>query len=97
VNTVRGSAAFERDTLTAVTRARAEAMQNVSPSVTDPASFARSQAAQDGLSAALGRLMVVVERYPELRSTENFRDLQAQLEGTENRIAVERMRFNDAA
>lgn len=65
--------------------------------VNDPAAFQRFQQAQAGLSSALSRLMVVVERYPDLKATQNFRDLQAQLEGTENRIAVERMRFNEAA
>jgi LemA protein len=100
VETVKGAAAFEKDTFTAVTEARsrvgqaAGAGQNV-PS--DPAAFAKFQQAQDGLSSALSRLMVVVEKYPDLKATANFRDLQAQLEGTENRIAVERMRFNEAA
>jgi LemA protein len=100
VNTVRGAASFERDTLTAVTEARARATQTAAPSgatPNDPAAFQRFQAAQDQLGSALSRLMVVVERYPELHATENFRELQAQLEGTENRIAVERMRFNEAA
>ena len=63
----------------------------------DPAAFAKFTAAQDGLSSALSRLLVVVERYPDLKATPELRDLQAQLEGTENRIAVERMRFNKAA
>src|SRR5690348_909371 len=63
----------------------------------DPAAFARWQAAQDQLSNALSRLLVVVEKYPDLKANQNFRDLQAQLEGTENRISVERMRYNDAA
>jgi LemA protein len=63
----------------------------------DPAAFQRFQQAQDGLSSALSRLMVVVEKYPELKATEGFRDLQSQLEGTENRISQERMRFNEAA
>jgi len=101
VETVRGAANFERDTLTAVTEARAKvgqvtpgAMQNI---VNDPAAFQRFQQAQDGLSSALSRLMVVAERYPELKATQNFRDLQVQLEGTENRITVERMRFNETA
>jgi LemA protein len=101
VETVKGAANFEKDTLTAVTEARATvgqvtpgAMQKV---VNDPAAFQRFQQAQDGLSSALSRLMVVAERYPELKATQNFRDLQAQLEGTENRIAVERMRFNETA
>jgi len=101
VETVKGASNFEKDTLTAVTEARAKvgqitpgAMQNI---VNDPAAFQRFQQAQDGLSSALSRLMVVVERYPELKATQNFRELQAQLEGTENRITVERMRFNEAA
>jgi LemA protein len=63
----------------------------------DPQAFARFQQAQDGLSSALSRLMVVAEKYPELKATQNFRDLQIQLEGTENRISVERMRFNESA
>ncbi|MSO22997.1 MAG: LemA family protein [Acidobacteria bacterium] len=101
VETVKGAANFEKDTLTAVTEARAKvgqvtpgAMQNI---VNDPASFQRFQQVQDGLSSALSRLMVVAERYPELKATQNFRDLQVQLEGTENRITVERMRFNETA
>jgi LemA protein len=101
VETVKGASNFEKDTLTAVTEARAKvgqvtpgAMQNI---VNDPAAFQRFQQAQDGLSSALSRLMVVAERYPELKATQNFRDLQVQLEGTENRIAVERMRFNETA
>lgn len=101
VETVKGASNFEKDTLTAVTEARAKvgqitpaAMQNI---VNDPAAFQRFQQTQDGLSSALSRLMVVVERYPELKATQNFRELQAQLEGTENRITVERMRFNEAA
>jgi LemA protein len=101
VETVKGAANFEKDTLTAVTEARAKvgqvtpgAMQSI---INDPAAFQRFQQAQDGLSSALSRLMVVAERYPELKATQNFRDLQVQLEGTENRIAVERMRFNESA
>jgi len=101
VETVKGAAAFEKDTFTQVAEARsqvgkvtAESMQNV---VNDPQSFERFQQAQAGLSSALSRLMVVVEKYPDLKANANFRDLQAQLEGTENRIAVERKRFNDAA
>jgi LemA protein len=100
VETVKGAAAFEKDTYTAVAEARSRvgqatgAGQNVP---NDPAAFAKFQQAQDGLSSALSRLMVVVERYPDLKATENFRELQAQLEGTENRIAVERMRFNETA
>ncbi len=72
-------------------------MRGVENVPSDPEAFEKFQQAQDGLSSALSRLMVVVERYPDLKATENFRDLQAQLEGTENRIAVERMRFNEAA
>jgi len=101
VATVKGAAKFEQDTLTAVTEARAKvgqvsgaALGNIT---NDPAAFAKFQQAQDGLSSALSRLMVVVEKYPELKATAGFRDLQAQLEGTENRISQERMRFNEAA
>lgn len=98
VETVKGAAAFEKDTFTAVTEARAKVGQiNAAGIANDPQAFAKFQQAQDGLSAALSRLMVVVERYPDLKATQNFRDLQAQLEGTENRIAVERMRYNEAA
>ena len=101
VETVKGASNFEKETLTAVTEARAKvgqvssgALQNV---VNNPAAFQKFQQAQDGLSSALSRLMVVAERYPELKATQNFRDLQVQLEGTENRITVERMRFNEVA
>jgi LemA protein len=101
VETVKGAAQFEKDTFTQVAEARsqvgkvtAESMQNV---VNDPQAFERFQQAQSGLSSALSRLMVVVEKYPDLKANANFRDLQAQLEGTENRISVERKRFNDAA
>jgi LemA protein len=99
VATVKGAADFERSTLQAVTEARASvgSIQAGSDVVNDPQAFARFQAAQDSLSSALSRLLVVVERYPELKANQNFRDLQAQLEGTENRITVERMRFNEAA
>jgi LemA protein len=101
VGTVKGAANFEQSTLTAVTEARSRVGQVTSGAVEniarDPQAFARFQQAQDQLSSALSRLMVVVERYPELKATQNFRELQAQLEGTENRIAVERMRFNEAA
>jgi LemA protein len=101
VETVKGAAAFEKDTFTAVAEARSRVGQ-ISPeavksAASDPAAFAKFQQAQDGLSSALSRLMVVVEKYPDLKATQNFRDLQAQLEGTENRITVERMRFNEAA
>lgn len=99
VRTVRGAATFERETLTAVVEARSRVTQISSGSRAseDPAAMQRYQAAQDELSTALGRLMVVVERYPELHATAAFRDLQSQLEGTENRITVERMRFNERA
>ena len=92
VNTVKGFAAQEQAVLIGVTEARAKATQvRVDPA--DPASLQQFQAAQGELSSALARLMVVVERYPELKSDQNFRDLQAQLEGTENRIAVARNRY----
>jgi LemA protein len=101
VATVKGAANFEQSTLTAVTEARSRVGQVTSGAVEniarDPQAFARFQQAQDQLSSALSRLMVVAERYPELEATQNFRDLQVQLEGTENRVAVERLRFNDAA
>ncbi len=98
VETVKGAAAFEKETFTAVTEARAKVGQiNAAGIANDPQAFAKFQQAQDGLSSALSRLMVVVEKYPDLKATQNFRDLQAQLEGTENRITVERMRFNEAA
>ena len=97
VATVRGARDFERETLEAVVEARAKVGQMSFNQVPSPDQLQQFQAAQDGLSSALSRLLVVVERYPELKATEAFRDLQAQLEGTENRIAVERMRFNEAA
>jgi LemA protein len=98
VETVKGAAAFEKDTFTAVTEARAKVGQvNAGDIANNPEAFAKFQQAQDGLSSALSRLMVVVEKYPDLKATQNFRDLQAQLEGTENRVAVERMRFTQAA
>jgi LemA protein len=100
VSTVQGAANFEKETLTAVTEARASVGRaTISPgqAPTDPAALARYQQAQDQLGAALQRLLVVSERYPELRATQNFRDLQAQLEGTENRITVARGRFNESA
>ena len=101
VNTVKGAANFEQSTLTAVTEARAKVGQVSSAAVEniarDPQAFARFQQAQDGLSSALSRLMVVAENYPELKATQNFRDLQVAVEGSENRIAIERMRFNEAA
>jgi len=98
VETVKGAAAFEKDTYTAVTEARAKVGQvQVNTGQLTPDAFAKFQAAQDGLSSALSRLLVVVEMYPDPKATENFKELQAQLEGTENRITVERMRFNEAA
>lgn len=97
VETVKGARDFERETLTAVVEARAKVGQVTFSGVPDAQQFSAFQQAQDQLSTALSRLLVVVERYPELRATEAFRDFQAQLEGTENRIAVERKRFNEAA
>ncbi|HPS63630.1 MAG TPA: LemA family protein [Bacteroidales bacterium] len=98
VNTVKGVANFEQQTLTAVIEARAKATQvQINPKNLDEGSLQRFQEAQNGVSSALGRLMVVVEKYPELKATQNFSELQAQLEGTENRIAVERRNFNEAA
>ncbi|MCM2254201.1 MAG: LemA family protein [Vicinamibacteria bacterium] len=98
VETVKGAAAFEKDTFVAVAEARARVGQAAGQNApNDPAAFEKFQQAQDGLSSALSRLMVVVEKYPDLKATANFRDLQAQLEGTENRITVERMRFNEKA
>jgi LemA protein len=98
VSTVSGAANFEKSTLLAVTEARASVGRVQLPAgaaPTDPAQLAAFQQAQGQLGSALSRLLVVSERYPDLKATANFRDLQAQLEGTENRIAVERGRFND--
>jgi LemA protein len=98
VETVKGAADFEKSTLAAVVEARASVGQvKLGNLPNDPAAFARFQQAQDALSSALSRLMVVVERYPELKANQNFRDLQVALEGTENRVAVERNRYNEAA
>ena len=101
VETVKGAAKFEQGTMVAVTEARSKVgqVQGLPPAsvVNDPAALQRFQQAQDQLSSALSRLLVVSERYPDLKATANFRDLQAELAGTENRIAVERMRFNEAA
>ena len=100
VETVKGAAAFETETFTAVTEARAKVGQmqvNAGDLANNPDAFAKFQQAQDGLSSALSRLMVVVEKYPDLKATQNFRDLQVQLEGTENRISQERRRFNETA
>jgi LemA protein len=98
VETVKGFAAQERGVLEAVTQARARAtgVQLTPEALNDPKAMERFQAAQRELSGALSRLLVTVERYPELKSNQNFLALQSQLEGTENRIAVERKRFNDA-
>ena len=95
VNTVKGFAAQEQAVLLGVTNARAKvgSIQATPELVNDPQAFTRFQQAQGELSSALSRLMVVVERYPELKSDQNFRDLQAQLEGTENRITVARQRY----
>jgi LemA protein len=95
VNTVKGFAAQEQAVLVGVTEARAKATQ-VQVNADDPESLKQFQAAQGEVSSALSRLMVVVERYPELKSDQNFRDLQAQLEGTENRITVARNRYIQA-
>jgi LemA protein len=99
VETVKGAAAFERETITAVTEARSRVGQVALPKdvTTNPAEFQKYQRAQDELGGALSRLLVVAEAYPNLTATQAFRDLQAQLEGTENRITVERMRYNEAA
>jgi LemA protein len=95
VNTVKGFAAQEQQVLLGVTNARAKvgSIQATPELVNDPQAFSRFQQAQGELSSALSRLLVVVERYPNLKSDQNFRDLQAQLEGTENRIAVARNRY----
>lgn len=96
VQTVKGAARFEKSTLTEITEARARvgSVQADASTLSDPAKFKDFAAAQDRLGGALSRLLVVVERYPELKANANFRDLQVQLEGTENRIAVERRDFN---
>lgn len=96
VNTVKGAADFERETLEAVTSARAKATSvNIDPSNLSPEALQQFQSAQGELSSSLSRLLVSVERYPELKANANFLDLQAQLEGTENRISVARDRFNE--
>lgn len=96
VETVKGYANFEKSTLTDVINARAKATQvTVDPTKLSPDQIQKFQGAQAGLSSSLGRLMVVIERYPDLKANQNFLDLQAQLEGTENRIAVERKNFNE--
>ena len=98
VETVKGYAAHEKSTFVEVTEARSRAAGSLSPAAfNDPQKFQQFQESQSALSSALSRLLVVVERYPDLKANENFLSLQAQLEGTENRIAVERARFNEAA
>jgi len=97
VNTVKGYAQFEQQTLTQVIEARTKATQiKISPENLTPESINKFQEAQDALTSALGRLLVVVERYPELKANQNFLELQAQLEGTENRINVARNKYNEA-
>ena len=96
VNTVRGYADFEQETLTQVIEARAKATSvTVDPTNITPQSLAAFQQAQEGVSSALSRLLVTIERYPDLKANQNFMDLQHQLESTENRIALERRKFND--
>ncbi len=96
VNTVKGYANFEQETLTAVIEARAKATSvNINPGDLNETNFQKFQTAQDGLSSALSRLMVVVEKYPDLKANQNFLQLQAQLEGTENRISTERRKYNE--
>ncbi len=100
VNTVKGAANFEKTTLTQITEARAKTggvMQMTPEMLNDPNAFARFQEAQAGLGAALQRLMVVVERYPELKANQNYLNLQEQLEGIENRIRQERRMYNETA
>ena len=98
VSTVKGYADFEKETLTQVIEARAKATAvNINPDKLDAQSLQNFQNAQSGLSSALSKLMVVVEKYPELKANQGFLDLQAQLEGTENRITVERQKFNQTA
>jgi len=97
VNTVKGYADFEKSTLTAVVNARSKATSvNIDASKLTPETFQKFQSAQTGLSSALSRLLVSVERYPDLKANRNFLELQSQLEGTENRIKVARDKFNDS-
>ena len=96
VNTVKGAANFEKETFTAVAEARSKASQiTVDPDKLTPEKIQEFQAAQGQLSQALGKLMMITENYPELKANANFQDLQAQLEGTENRITQERRKFNE--
>jgi len=98
VNTVKGAANFEQTTLTQVIEARSKATSvTIDPTKMTAENMQQFQQAQGQVSSALSRLMVVVEQYPELKATQNFRDLQVELEGTENRISVERRKFNDVA
>lgn len=98
VNTVKGYAAHESETLQAVVDARAKATSvNIDPSNMSAEQIANFQKAQDGVSSALSRLLVTVEKYPDLKANENFKELQAQLEGTENRISVARRDYNESA
>lgn len=98
VSTVKGYAAHESETLESVVKARSEASSvKVDPENLTPEKLAEYQKAQSGVSSALGRLMVIVEKYPDLKANQNFLELQAQLEGTENRINVARMEFNKTA
>ena len=98
VNTVKGAAEFEQETLTRVIEARAKATQvTIDPANMTAENMLQYQATQGELSSALSRLMVVVERYPDIKATQNLRDLQVELEGTENRISVERRKFNEVA
>lgn len=98
VSTVKGYAAHESQTLESVVEARAKATQmTIDPAQLSPESIEKFQAAQGQLSQALGKLLAITENYPDLKANENFLQLQAQLEGTENRIAVERRNFNEAA
>ena len=98
VNTVKGYAAHESETLQAVVEARAKATSmNIDPSNMSAEQIANFQKAQDGVSSALSRLLVTVEKYPDLKANENFKELQVQLEGTENRISVARRDYNESA
>ncbi len=97
VETVKGARDFERETFEAVSKARSSVGQTNIQGTPNAEQLSQFQQSQGALSSALSRLLLVVERYPELKATEAFRDLQAQIEGTENRISVERRRFNDVA